>query len=100
MNSKNYVRVVSHGNFREGVSAKGNPYIMGEAFVYVSDANNPYPQKVSYYCETRQHILTSGEWLVPVEHDVRDGRIDFRLNTEAAIPYVKDKAVQPTAKAS
>ncbi|AWM80105.1 hypothetical protein DKL61_07020 [Gammaproteobacteria bacterium ESL0073] len=82
-----FVRVISHGTFREGTSQKGNAYIMGEAFAFESDANNPYPQKISYYCESKDDVLKSGEWAVPVSYLVRDNRLDFRLNTKEAVPY-------------
>ncbi|AWM80137.1 hypothetical protein DKL61_07130 [Gammaproteobacteria bacterium ESL0073] len=96
-----YLRIISLGTFREGTSQKGNAYIMGEAFAYESDASNPYPQKISYYCESKDDVLKSGEWAVPVSYLVRDNRLDFRLNTKEAIPaeliFAKSK---PAAQAN
>jgi len=92
----NYIRVTSLGQSRSGTSQKGNLYIMGEAFAFVSDLNCPYPQKISYFCETPEHVLKSGDWLVPITHDVKDGRLDFRLDTTRAVAYSEKKPSQPT----
>lgn len=95
---KAFVRVSTLGTRREGVSKAGNSYIMGTAFLHVSDPNTPFPQKFDYYCETMHDVLPSGEWLVPLTYEVRDGRIEFRLDTKNAQPFKEASTATAQAK--
>lgn len=89
-----YVIIESLGNARRGTSKAGNSYVMGEGFIHL--ANCPYPQKFDYFCQSDEDVLKNGVWQVPVSYEVREGRLDFRLNTKEARALVtKQPATAP-----
>lgn len=63
---------------RSGVSGKGNPYTMAEAFVVLEGVD--FPQKFSYYCADVKEVLPHGEYVCALQGDVKDGRVVFSFD--------------------
>jgi len=89
------------GNNRSGVSGKGSPYCMFEAFVHLP--NVPYPQKTSFYAKDVNEVPQAGTYECDVLADVRDGRLVFDCDPRQARRRSDLKAgssVPPVSKVS
>lgn len=77
------IRIETTGNIsKSGVSAKGNEYIMCEAFAHIPGV--PYPQMFDYYAAKRDEVLPAGNYECDVTCKVKDGRLSFDCDPRQA----------------
>ncbi len=79
-----HIKVESHGKIvRTGVAKEsGKPYIFAEAYL-VSD-NSVYPERFEYFCSTEREVLPQGVFHVPVQVQLRDGKVYFYVDYSKA----------------
>ena len=83
MTMKLRISVTGSCNTRSGVSKAGAPYTMAEAYAHLDGCD--FPQKFQYYCQNEHQALMIGEYDVPVEGDVRDGRVVFNVDPRKGV---------------
>lgn len=76
------MKITTTGNSRTGVSAKGKPYTMAEAYAHLPGV--PFPQKFSYYCTQPSEVLPAGEYEADVVLGVKDERITVEVDPRQA----------------
>lgn len=76
------IRIEATGNFRSGISAKGNEYNMCEAFAHIPGI--PYPQRFEYYAGKSTEILQVGQYECDITCAVKDNRLSFDADPRQA----------------